>query len=288
VHEHMHASWWVGEMPTDNPDDGESTFKSSPTGPVVTAQRLSNRPQRSQTNLPPRKVFWRHPILSAILFLLIVGGVGIRAYRDLSRPEAWAYWRDRYHSPTLSAVVISKAVLDDFSQTHRAIAIRGRIGPAAASWFRKRLDEAHLGPGDLVLMSSPGGDVGQALIMGEIIRARGLATAVGAADTPGRIHSAYCASACVLVYAGGKPRYGIEGSLLGVHRFVTKSPVNDPVADAQRTTGILLGYMTRMGVASSVVEAMSATSDIRWLDPKEALSMNLITEPTRTKTRSSG
>ena len=37
--------------------------------------------------------------------------------------------------------------------------------------------------------------------------------------------------------------------------------------------------MTKMGVASSIVEAMSETKDIRWLAPKEALAMSLITDP---------
>ena len=106
-------------------------------------------------------------------------------------------------------------------------------------------------------------------------------SAVGTADVSGRVRSAYCASACVLVYAGGKTRYGVEGSRLGVHRFVTVSPVSDPVADTQRTTGMLLGYMTKMGVSSSVVEAMSETSEIRWLAPKDALAMNLVTDPLR-------
>jgi hypothetical protein len=34
-----------------------------------------------------------------------------------------------------------------------------------------------------------------------------------------------------------------------------------------------------MGVSSAVVEAMSQTGEVRWLDPKEALAMNLITDP---------
>lgn len=218
-------------------------------------------------------------MLSTIVFSLIILGVGIRAYRDLSRPEAWAYWKDQYFSPSLTSSGVSNADLAGAGRTRQALAIRGRIGPAAASWFRERLEKAHLVPGDLVVLASSGGDLGQAIIMGEIIRSRGLATAVGVADGSGHIRSAFCASACVLVYAGGNPRYGVEGSRLGVHRFVTTRPVNDPVADTQRTTGMLLGYMNRMGVASSVVQAMSETSDIRWLDPEEALSMDLITEP---------
>ena len=157
--------------------------------------------------------------------------------------------------------------------------VSGTIGPAAASWFRDRLDEAHLAVGDAVLLSSPGGNLDQGMIMGEIIRSRGLVTAVGVTDPSGRVRSSYCASACVLVFAGGKIRYGIEGSRLGVHRFVTTAPVRDPVADTQRVAGIVLGYMTKMGVSSTIVEAMSQTRDIRWLDIREASAMNLITDP---------
>ena len=38
-----------------------------------------------------------------------------------------------------------------------------------------------------------------------------------------------------------------------------------PLAEAQRIQGMVLGYMTKMGVSSGIVEAMSQTSDIRWL-----------------------
>ena len=37
--------------------------------------------------------------------------------------------------------------------------------------------------------------------------------------------------------------------------------------------------MHKMGVSSSIVQAMSETKDIRWLAPKEALAMNLVTDP---------
>ena len=167
--------------------------------------------------------------------------------------------------------------LDNSGNGRPGLAISGKIGPAAASWFRDRIDEAHLAAGDVILLSSPGGDLNQAIIMGEIIRSHGLVTAVGVAGVPGHIKPSYCASACVLVYAGGKTRYGIEGSALGVHRFVTTSPGRDPVAETQRTAGMVMNYMTRMGVSSSVVAAMSETSDVRWLGSREALAMNLIT-----------
>jgi len=253
-------------MPVDDRDQSRPTGPWSPPPP-----RAPSQPPRVQG---PK---WRLSG-SAIIFILLLASVGIRAFKDLSQPEAWAYWKDQYFSPSLTASVIAKADFNGSDRGRPALAIRGTIGPAAASWLRSELEQAHLVAGDTVLLSSPGGDLGQAIIMGEIIRAHGLATAVGTADDSGRVRRAYCASACVLVYAGGKPRYGVEGSLLGVHRFVNVSPVSDPVADTQRTTGMLLGYMTKMGVSSSVVQAMSETSEIRWLAPKDALAMNLVTD----------
>jgi hypothetical protein len=210
---------------------------------------------------------------------LVIAGVGINAYRDLSRPEAWAYWKESYLSPTMTASLIAKTDLNGPGRGKAALAISGKIGAATAGWLRERLDEAHLSPGDIVLLSSPGGDLGQAIIMGETIRSRGLATAVGTMNSTGRIEQSFCASACVLVYAGGQPRYGVEGSALGVHRFVTSTPGRDPVAETQRTAGMVLSYFTKMGVSSSVVEAMSETRDIRWLGAKEASAMNLVTDP---------
>jgi hypothetical protein len=236
-------------------------------------------PAAPPPTVPAKAPRFRPSFWSIAVFVLLASGVGIRAYRDLSRPDAWDYWKDQFISPTMTASVVAKAYLGSSDQGRRTLMVGGEIGPAAARLFRERLDEAGLAAGDVVLLSSPGGDLSQAVIMGEIIRSRRLATAVGTADASGRVKPAYCASACVLVYAGGKPRFGVLGSALGVHRFVTTKATSDPVADTQRVAGAVLGYMTKMGVASSVVEAMSETREIRWLAPKEALAMNLVTDP---------
>jgi hypothetical protein len=266
-------------LPTEDNQE-ESRFRRSPTGPAVAPPRIP--PGQTPPPWPappvqaarPRWHFW-----SIAIFLILFSSIGIRAYRDLSGPEAWHYGKDQYVSPSLTSQVIDRLHLDGASGGRRALFVSGTIGPAAASWFRSRLDEANLAPGDIVLLASPGGDLNQAMIMGEIIRRRSLATAVGGSDASGRIKPAYCASACVLAYAGGKPRFGVLGSALGVHRFVTTRPVSDPVAEAQRISGAVLGYMTKMGVASSIVEAMSETREIRWLSPRQALAMNLVTDP---------
>jgi hypothetical protein len=254
----------------DRRDEG-SRFRTSPTGPSVTAPRApAKQPQTSRR----RVLATSRRFGSVLIFILLIAGFGIRAYRDLSRPEAWAYWKDQYFSPSMT----SSPIAGGSGHGRPGLAISGKIGPAAASWFRDQIDEAHLVAGDVILLSSPGGDLNQAIIMGETIRSRGLVTAVGIADATGHIKPSYCASACVLVYAGGKTRYGVEGSALGVHRFVTSSLGRDPVAETQRTAGMVLSYMTKMGVSSSVVEAMSETRDVRWLGAREASAMNLITD----------
>jgi hypothetical protein len=247
-----------------------------PTGPW-------GAPTPEPTKPPPRPSYYfrgnRRRFLSVAFFVLMVLGVGIRAYKDLSRPEAWAYWKELYFSPSMHSSLLATANLDGSGPGRPALAIGGTIGAATASWFRDRLDEAHLTAGDTIVMSSPGGDLNQAIIMGEIIRSRGLATAVGIVDAAGRIKPSDCASACVLAFAGGKIRYGVEGSALGVHRFVTSVPGRDPVAETQRTEGTVLNYVTRMGVSPSIVEAMSETKDVRWLGAQQAAAMNLITNP---------
>lgn len=264
-------------MPIDDRQDEGNPFRNPPTGPWVAPPRAPiGRLQQARPNAARKN---RRPIWSAILLAILIAGVCIHAYRDLSRPEAWAYWKESYLSPSMTSSLIAKADLDGKGRGKTVLAISGKIGVATAGWLRERLDEAHLTPGDIVLLSSPGGDLTQAIIMGEIIRARGLATAVGVANASGRIGQSFCASACVLVYAGGQPRYGVEGSALGVHRFVTLMPGRDPVAETQRTAGMVLGYLTRMGVSSSIMEAMSETRDVRWLGRKEASAMNLVTDP---------
>ena len=155
------------------------------------------------TSQLPRRRFGRNSLMSVLFAVLILALWGGRAYQDLSSPSAWAYWKDLYFSPSLTSSVVQIGMN---GREVPALAIKGEIGAAAASWFREKLDEAKLAPGDVVLMSSPGGRLDQALIMGEVIRSRGLTTMVGTADSKGSVRASYCASACVLAYAGGKVR----------------------------------------------------------------------------------
>ena len=266
-------------------DDRQQRGSGLPVPPKRPWDRPAPAPRRELEEEAPAEGtgalgFLRRHLMSVVIFLLVASGILIQAWRDLSRPDAWDYWKDLYSTPSMTSSAVDNVEFD--SRRRNALVLRGKIGPAAASWFRERLDEARLKPGDLVLLSSPGGDLAQSVIMGEIIRSRGLVTAVGTVDSAGEIRSGSCASACVFVFAGGAMRYGIAGSRLGVHRFTTRGEGGgDPVADTQRTTGLVLAYLKRMGISASLVEAMSATADIHWLDSRQAIEMNLVTAEAR-------
>jgi hypothetical protein len=70
---------------------------------------------------------------SAAFFVLILLVVGARAYKDLSRPEAWAYWKDLYFSPGMTSSLIAHADPDGSGHTRPALVISGTIGAATAS-----------------------------------------------------------------------------------------------------------------------------------------------------------
>jgi hypothetical protein len=259
-------------MPVENNSDRSAGPEETRAHPWGTPAAGSSGAPRSPSEPAGRR---KIPLLSILFFVLVLALVGGRAYQELSTPQAWAYWKDSYLSPSLTASLVQPAA----SGSRPVLAVSGMIGPAAATWFRSNLDEAKLRPGDTVAFSSPGGDVDQAIIIGEIIRSRGLQTAVATFDGEGRMRPAYCASACVLAYAGGTVRIGVPGSALGVHRFTSEGSGYDLVAETQRTAGVILGYMTRMGVSPAIMEAMSATKDIRWLTPQQAVDMKLVTDP---------
>lgn len=261
----------VGAVSTRS--EREQTDTARPWGPSP-----SQPPQSAdQTHHPHSSGRWHRSRLASIVFAcLLLAGVLIPAYQELSTPGAWSYWKEFFGSPSMTAAAVTTA------DGRKALAIDGRIGPASASWFRDQLDAAKLGSGDVVFLSSPGGSLDQGLIMGAVVRSRGLTTVVGRVDSAGRPQPARCASACVFVFAGGKIREALPRSMLGVHQFSTtgakgEESAGDLVSRTQRTTGIILDYMTRMGISPSIMQAMTASKDIRWLTEKEAFEMNLVT-----------
>src|SRR5260370_25954636 len=75
-------------------------------------------------------------------FVLMVLVVGARAYNDLSRPQAWAYWKDLYFSPGMAASRIANTDPAGSGRLRPALVIRGPIWAPTTSWFRDSLPGA--------------------------------------------------------------------------------------------------------------------------------------------------
>jgi hypothetical protein len=119
-----------------------------------------------------------------------------------------------------------------------------------------------------LLINSPGGDLAAAIRLAEAVRGSGLDTA------------AYelCASACVMVLAGGIERWVGQNTRVGVHQFEWVSVQRD-ARETQSTVGLLGRFYKTMGVDSEVVVLASETppESMRWLSQWELRSLKLAT-----------
>lgn len=136
----------------------------------------------------------------------------------------------------------------------------------------------------IVVVESPGGFNGGAASLGALIRKLKMSVIVGSPaggsiSTTSGLTAGVCASACVLVLAGGKDRYFVPGSRVGVHRAHTGGQVLDPM-----TRSVVSGtlqhdaikdaysrYFKQMGVDQSLSMVMDKTpsESMYWLTPAE-------------------
>ena len=182
------------------------------------------------------------------------------------------------------------------------LSAEGRIEPGSAKAFADAI--ANLKGRRLpILIHSPGGSVADAGAMGELIRAKGLAVAVARTlitncpeaspkcpDGPGTAITggATCASACVLVLAGGVERLAAPSARIGVHQTTTLVSETEGLAHLKSTRKIyeqrgvdaaVEAYLAAMGVGDPVMTLMRKTpaASIRWLSPAELKDSHLAT-----------
>jgi hypothetical protein len=183
------------------------------------------------------------------------------------------------------------------------LSAEGRIGPGAAVEFAQAVES--LGGRRLpILIHSPGGSVADAMAMGELIRAKGLAIAVARTlitncperaprcpSGPGRAITggAMCASACVLVLAGGVERLVGPVALVGVHQITTVVKETEGSAHLTSTRKVyeqsgvdaaVTSYLTAMGVGDPVMALMRKTpaASVRWLSLADLRASHLATQ----------
>ncbi len=182
------------------------------------------------------------------------------------------------------------------------LSAEGRIWPGAAAALAQAVES--LGGRRLpILIHSPGGSVADAIAMGELIRIRGLAVAVARTlitncpdraprcpGGPGRAMTggAMCASACVLVLAGGVERIVGPAARVGVHQITTLVKETQGSAHLTSTRKIyeqvdvdeaVTHYLTAMGVGDPVMALMRKTpaASIRWLSLADLRASGLAT-----------
>jgi hypothetical protein len=147
------------------------------------------------------------------------------------------------------------------------LVISGVIGPGAYRQFRRAVSRSKP---DFVLLEGPGGILGEALLIGQEIRRRGLNTLVAA--------NGQCASACAVVFLSGRTKYIGRNAAIGLHAASDRRGR----ANAQ-ATDLMSNYLASVGVPRNIRRRMAATapSDIRWLTRAEQKALKLRSYPVR-------
>lgn len=126
-----------------------------------------------------------------------------------------------------------------------------------------------------VRLSSIGGDVGEAIRIGRIIRGNALTTMVS---------DATCVSACVLVLASGVDRLVLNGRI-GIH-----SPYAEALAGGESYEKLrqrrdvrneaIRNYLQEMDIPEALLAAMNRipSDQVRWLDHRELRDLQLVGE----------
>ena len=148
----------------------------------------------------------------------------------------------------------------------------------------------------LMVIESPGGfNVGGATL-GTVLRKLNMTVIVGQwtggsiTGTSGLAPST-CASACVLVLAGGAKRFFIPGSRVGVHRSHTGPEVRDPVTrqvvngrvNNDDVKSAYVSYFKQMGVGQGLADLADKTESgsMYWLSAQEMAKFKLAQDATK-------
>ena len=136
----------------------------------------------------------------------------------------------------------------------------------------------------LMVIESPGGFNIGAASLGVLLRKLKMTVIVGrpaggTVTQSAGLTSATCASACVLVLAGGSSRFYVNGSRVGVHRASSGPEVRDPLTrelvnakvnhDDVKTA--YSSFFRQMGVDQGLASVMDRTESegMHWLSPAE-------------------
>lgn len=179
----------------------------------------------------------------------------------------------------------------------QVILAEGRIGEQEHARFAKFLSEQKnlAAISRVMVINSPGGFNSGAFRLASVIRHLKMTVLVGrpkpgAAGSLEALAPGFCASACVLVLAGGEKRVVAPGSKVGVHRSHTGPNIIDPVTRQGFVNGevnseaIKAAYQTffkSMGVSEEIAAIADRTpsESMYWLSAREMTQFRLVSGP---------
>ena len=177
----------------------------------------------------------------------------------------------------------------DIRHNGNFISLSGEIIPNDFNDFYKATSNKKIVP---IYLNSGGGHVEEAIKIGTLIRAKGYETRLA--------QNATCASACVLIFAGGIIRSADQSSKIGLH--MTSSIYNDATtknvtdlieaegknavpyivsffeASSAKITMRQVAYLLKMGVSLRLLEHSISVhhTDIDWLTKTQSKDFNII------------
>lgn len=123
-----------------------------------------------------------------------------------------------------------------------------------------------------VLFNSGGGSLLDGIHLGSAIRALGFNTGIATFSKGKMVEQGTCASACAYAFAGGVGRNFVgNGTRLGIHQFFSQSG-NVSAEASQQMSGVIVGYLQKMGVDTFAFSAASfvGKDTILWLTVADA------------------
>lgn len=121
-----------------------------------------------------------------------------------------------------------------------------------------------------VVLSSPGGQVAEAINIGIVARDRGFVTYVMKGDE--------CASSCSLIWLGGKRRVMQEGSRLGFHAASISTSDPSISAEGNAAVGYYLAALADVPYSAVTHITSTAPTDMRWLNHQQLSDLGIEAE----------
>ena len=156
-------------------------------------------------------------------------------------------------------------VTNSSSDAIKTVVISGEITTGDAEKF---LDITESIETALVILSSPGGNVMESLLIGRFIRFSGFVTAVP--------NDTLCVSACALIWLAGNPRFGEDRATIGFHAaYVYRNGQQQEIGVGNALIG---AYMNELGFSDNAVAFVTSAppQGIELLTPAKGKAIGIV------------